>query len=126
MAAAAMALSSVSVVGSSLLLKMLVFNIYNVLSIHKFHNRFIVNIQTFTRYKKPTSASLTTSDYLSKPRTDLDTISLHRGLDDIEPSIMVRASTSSTISKYVSYNIRVFNNTNILISIFLHSYFIQV
>ncbi|XP_060879763.1 copper-transporting ATPase 1 isoform X1 [Metopolophium dirhodum] len=72
MAAAAMALSSVSVVGSSLLLKI---------------------------YKKPTSATLTTPEYLSRSQTELDTISLHRGLDDIEPSIMIRASTSSTISK---------------------------
>ncbi|XP_050534333.1 copper-transporting ATPase 1 isoform X2 [Daktulosphaira vitifoliae] len=72
MAAAAMALSSVSVVGSSLLLKI---------------------------YKKPTMVSLTTSDYLSRSQGELDTVSIHRGLDDIEPSTMIRSSNSSTLSK---------------------------
>lgn len=62
------------------------------------------NLNYLYSYKKPTSATLTTQEYLSRSQTELDTISLHRGLDDIEPSIMIRASTSSTISKYVSYN----------------------
>ncbi|XP_051172178.1 copper-transporting ATPase 1 isoform X3 [Leptopilina boulardi] len=81
MASAAMALSSVSVVGSSLLLKL---------------------------YRKPSKMTLETSEYLaainahSAARTlDADAISLHRGLDDTVSVAMQRST--STIS-------RLFNN----------------
>lgn len=70
MASAAMALSSVSVVGSSLLLK---------------------------TWKKPTKRDLETSEYLSiKNMDDLDTISVHRGLDDLEHT----NGTPTAISRY--------------------------
>ncbi|XP_076240603.1 copper-transporting ATPase 1 isoform X3 [Calliopsis andreniformis] len=77
MSSAAMASSSVSVVGNSLLLKL---------------------------YRKPTKATLETPEYLAATQThptagmiDLDAISLHRGLDDSVMPIMHRSA--STLSR---------------------------
>ncbi|XP_021954957.1 copper-transporting ATPase 1 isoform X3 [Folsomia candida] len=83
MGSAAMALSSVSVVCSSLLLKL---------------------------FKKPTRESLTTTEFLksmdarSRQPKDFDDVSVHRGLDDMgPPPDMSRLSrASSTISRMVS------------------------
>ncbi|XP_015601105.1 copper-transporting ATPase 1 isoform X2 [Cephus cinctus] len=80
MASAAMALSSVSVVASSLLLKL---------------------------YRKPTRVTLETPEYITAMRAhsaarmiDADAISLHRGLDDGMPSMLHRST--STISRLFS------------------------
>ncbi|XP_050305384.1 copper-transporting ATPase 1 isoform X2 [Anthonomus grandis grandis] len=75
MASAAMAMSSVSVVASSLLLKL---------------------------WRKPTRRDLETAEYLaSRDKCTLDAISIHRGLDDIEsmaegsPTTLSRAEKTS-------------------------------
>ncbi|XP_043269223.1 copper-transporting ATPase 1 isoform X2 [Venturia canescens] len=81
MASAAMALSSVSVVASSLMLKL---------------------------YKKPTRSTLETTEYLTAMRahfaarsTEFDAISLHRGLDDGPDTLHI---TGSTISRLFGKN----------------------
>lgn len=73
MAAAAMCLSSVTVVCASLLLKL---------------------------YRKPTAASLTTEDFNNYVQTfnELDNISIHRGLDDL-PRPNFNRSNSSIVSR---------------------------
>lgn len=68
----------------------------------QFFNRFHIY---FHRYRKPTKATLETPEYLiamhahsTARRIDLDTISLHRGLDDSVIPIMHRST--STLSRY--------------------------
>ncbi|XP_017781998.1 PREDICTED: copper-transporting ATPase 1 isoform X2 [Nicrophorus vespilloides] len=75
MASGAMALSSVSVVSSSLLLKL---------------------------WKKPTKEQLTTTEYLMlRNNVELDTISIHRGLDDIEQT---SPTTPTGLSRFLNRN----------------------
>ncbi|XP_070510055.1 copper-transporting ATPase 1 isoform X2 [Chironomus tepperi] len=76
MAAAAMCASSITVVCSSLMLKF---------------------------YRKPTAASLTTPEFNSylQSLSDLDDISIHRGLDDI-PRPVFNRSNSSIISRIIT------------------------
>lgn len=66
---------------------------------------FSFNLFYLCRYRKPTKAILETPEYLSAMHAhstarmiDLDTISLHRGLDDSAMPIMHRSA--STLSRY--------------------------
>ncbi|KAF7271816.1 hypothetical protein GWI33_015361 [Rhynchophorus ferrugineus] len=75
MASAAMAMSSVSVVASSLLLKL---------------------------WRKPTRRDLETTEYLaSRDTCTLEAISIHRGLDDIES---LAGGSPSTLSRFLGKN----------------------
>lgn len=77
MASGAMAMSSVSVVASSLLLKL---------------------------WKKPTRKDLETAEYLaSRDQCSLEAISIHRGLDDIES---LGGGSPTTLSRYNSTHCR--------------------
>jgi P-type Cu+ transporter len=98
MASAAMALSSVSVVASSLMLKMCEF-------LNESFSTELINF-VFLRYKKPTRGTLMTPEYqahLQRTRElPEDSISLHRGLDEKDKTTLAYArSTSSTIGRCV-------------------------
>lgn len=64
-----------------------------------------IYIDYLRSYRKPTKATLETSEYLAAMHAhstarliDLDTISLHRGLDDSVVPVMHRST--STLSRY--------------------------
>ncbi|XP_065173186.1 copper-transporting ATPase 1 isoform X3 [Atheta coriaria] len=88
MASGAMALSSVSVVSSSLLLKL---------------------------WKKPNAAILTTPDFLAdrnRAHQD-DTISIHRGMDDLEQGASTQPQQASAFSRYTNGVIGCAHNSNL-------------
>lgn len=65
-------------------------------------------------YRKPTKATLETAEYLAAMHAhstarmmDLDTISIHRGLDDSVVPVMNRST--STLSRYARADLQVSN-----------------
>lgn len=74
-----------------------------------------MHIDSLYRYRKPTKATLETSEYLAAIHAhstarmiDLDTISLHRGLDDSVAPVMNRST--STLSRYAQTNVLLSDN----------------